>query len=43
MLKLNKIGLKIININITDITNDNGYIETLIKESTNKAIKKLKK
>ncbi len=41
--KLKKIGLKIIDINITDITDDSGYIEALIKKSTEDGINKLKK
>ena len=31
--KLNKIGLKLININITDITDDEGYIDALGKKA----------
>ena len=32
--ELKKIGLKLINVNVTDITDENGYIEALGKEAT---------
>ena len=32
--ELNKIGLKLININLTDINDDSGYVESLGKETT---------
>lgn len=35
--ELRKIGLKLINVNVTDITDENGYIEALGKEATAKA------
>jgi len=36
--ELKKIGLKLINVNVTDITDDSGYIEALGKEAAAKAI-----
>lgn len=36
--ELNKIGLKMINVNITDIKDESGYIEALGKEAAAKAI-----
>jgi flotillin len=36
--ELNKIGLKLINVNITDIEDESGYIEALGKEAAAKAI-----
>ncbi len=41
--ELKKLGLKLINVNITDITDDNGYIEALGKEATSHAINEAKK
>jgi len=41
--ELKKIGLKLINVNVTDITDDNGYIEALGKEATSHAINEAKK
>jgi len=41
--ELKKIGLKLINVNITDITDDNGYIEALGKEATSHAINEAKR
>jgi len=41
--ELKKIGLKLINVNITDITDENGYIEALGKEATAQAINDAKK
>ena len=40
MLKqeLKKIGLKLINVNVTDIRDESGYIEALGKEAAAKAI-----
>ncbi|MCQ2252628.1 MAG: flotillin family protein [Bacteroidales bacterium] len=35
--ELRKIGLKLINVNVTDITDENGYIDALGKEATAKA------
>jgi len=36
--ELNKIGLKLINVNVTDIKDESGYIEALGKEAAAKAI-----
>ncbi len=36
--ELNKIGLKLINVNVTDIRDESGYIEALGKEAAAKAI-----
>jgi flotillin len=41
--ELKKIGLKLINVNITDITDEAGYIEALGKEATAKAVNEAKK
>ena len=41
--ELNKIGLKLINVNVTDINDDSGYIEALGKEAAAKAINDAKK
>ncbi len=41
--ELKKIGLKLINVNVTDITDDDGYIEALGKEATAHAINEAKK
>ncbi len=41
--ELKKIGLKLINVNVTDITDDTGYIEALGKEATAQAINEAKK
>jgi len=41
--ELKKIGLKLINVNITDITDESGYIEALGKEAAAKAINDAKK
>ncbi len=41
--ELKKLGLKLINVNITDVTDDNGYIEALGKEATAHAINEAKK
>lgn len=40
--ELKKIGLKLINVNITDITDESGYIEALGKEAAAKAINEAK-
>lgn len=37
-VELNKVGLKMINCNITDITDDSGYIEALGREAAARAI-----
>jgi flotillin len=42
-LELKKIGLKLINVNITDIKDESGYIEALGKEAAAKAINDAKK
>lgn len=36
--ELKKIGIKLINVNVTDITDESGYIEALGKEAASKAI-----
>jgi flotillin len=41
--ELKKIGLKLINVNVTDITDESGYIEALGKEAAAKAINDAKK
>jgi len=41
--ELNKIGLKMINVNITDIKDESGYIEALGKEAAAKAINEARK
>lgn len=41
--ELNKIGLKMINVNVTDIRDESGYIEALGKEAAAKAINEAKK
>lgn len=41
--ELKKIGLRLINVNLTDITDDSGYIEALGKEAAAKAINDAKK
>ncbi len=41
--ELRKIGLKLINVNVTDIRNESGYIEALGKEAAAKAINDAKK
>jgi len=40
--ELKKIGLKLINVNVTDIKDESGYIEALGKEATAKAINEAK-
>ncbi|PCJ66284.1 MAG: flotillin [Bacteroidetes bacterium] len=42
-LELKKIGLKLINVNLTDIRDESGYIEALGKEAAAKAINDAKK
>lgn len=41
--ELRKIGLKLINVNVTDITDDAGYIEALGKEATAQAVNEAKR
>jgi flotillin len=41
--ELRKIGLKLINVNVTDITDNDGYIEALGKEATAHAVNDAKK
>jgi flotillin len=41
--ELRKIGLKLINVNVTDITDDAGYIEALGQEATARAVNEAKK
>ena len=41
--ELRKIGLKLINVNVTDITDDAGYIEALGKEATAQAVNDAKR
>ena len=41
--ELKKIGLRLINVNVTDITDESGYIEALGKEADAKAINDAKK
>jgi flotillin len=40
--ELKKIGLKLINVNVTDIRDESGYIEALGKEAASKAINEAK-
>jgi flotillin len=42
-LELKKVGLKLINVNLTDIRDESGYIEALGKEAAAKAINDAKK
>ena len=42
-VELRKVGLKLINVNITDIKDESGYIEALGKEAAAKAINEAKK
>lgn len=42
-IELNKIGLRLINVNVTDINDESGYIEALGKEAAAKAINDAKK
>ena len=42
-IELKKIGLRLINVNVTDITDESGYIEALGKEAAAKAINDEKK
>lgn len=42
-IELKKIGLRLINVNVTDINDESGYIETLGKEAAAKAINDAKK
>lgn len=42
-VELRKIGLKLINVNVTDIRDESGYIEALGKEAAAKAINEAKK
>lgn len=41
--ELNKVGLKMINVNVTDIKDESGYIEALGKEAAAKAINEARK
>ncbi len=41
--ELRKIGLKLINVNVTDITDEAGYINALGKEATSQAVNEAKK
>ena len=41
--ELKKIGLRLINVNVTDITDESGYIDALGKEATSKALNDAKK
>ena len=41
--ELRKIGLKLINVNVTDITDDAGYIDALGKEATSQAVNEAKR
>jgi flotillin len=41
--ELKKIGLKLINVNVTDINDESGYIDALGKEAAAKAINDAKK
>lgn len=41
--ELQKIGLRLINVNVTDINDESGYIESLGKEASSKAINDAKK
>ena len=40
--ELKKIGLKLINVNVTDIKDESGYIEALGKEAAARAINEAK-
>ncbi len=40
--ELNKIGLYLINVNITDITDESGYIESIGKKAASEAINQAK-
>lgn len=40
---LKKIGLRLINVNVTDISDESGYIDALGKEAAAKAINDAKK
>ncbi len=42
-VELKKIGLRLINVNVKDITDDSGYIESLGKEAASRAINEAKK
>lgn len=42
-IELKKIGLRLINVNVTDINDESGYIEALVKEAAAKAINDAKK
>lgn len=42
-IELKKIGLRLINVNVTDINDESGYIEALGKEAAAKAINDVKK
>lgn len=42
-IELKKIGLRLINVNVTDINDESGYIEALGKEAAEKAINDAKK
>lgn len=42
-IELKKIGLRLINVNVTDINDESGYIEALGKEAAAKAINDAKK
>lgn len=42
-IELKKIGLRLINVNVTDINDESGYIEALSKEAAAKAINDAKK
>ena len=42
-LEMRKIGLKLINVNVTDIRDESGYIEALGKEAAAKAVNEAKK
>jgi flotillin len=41
--ELNKIGLKMINVNVTDIKDESGYLKALGKEASAKALNEAKK
>ena len=41
--ELKKIGLRLINVNITDINDESGYIQALGKEASSKAINDARK
>ncbi|MEA3398023.1 MAG: SPFH domain-containing protein [Chloroflexota bacterium] len=42
-VELKKIGLRLINVNVKDITDDSGYIESLGREAASRAINEAKK